>query len=146
MCSLELWGRVTVSLEGTVDNIGSLVHKVWHDGLVHGAVPWDVSWFSHSVSVDYLVVLVEDWGLSSSPLSMGVWDWWVSWENSAEIPPVEIWVVQESSLVEAVIVEHNGSLVSKTPTNSSRHKEDQISPGNPASNVEVFNWKLPDHS
>lgn len=135
-------GRVTVSLEGSVDDVRALVDEVWHDWLVHGTVPWDVSWLSHSVSVDHLVVLVEDWGLPGSPLSVGIWHWRVSWENSAEIPPVEVWVVQQGPLVEALVVEHNWSLISQTSADSSGYEEHQVCPCDPASHVEVFNWQF----
>lgn len=146
ICSLELWGRVTVSLEGTVDDVRALVHKVWHDWLVHGAIPWDISWLSHSVSIDHLVVLVEDWSLPGSPLSVGIWNWRVPWQDSADVPPIEVWVVQQSPLMEAVVVENNWSLISKTPTDSSRHEEDHVCPSDPASDIEVFDWQFSDYS
>lgn len=142
--SLELRSGVTVPLEGSVDDIRALVHKVWHDRLVHGAVPWDVSWLSHSVSVAHLVVLMEDWSLSGSPLSVSVWNWRVSWENSRKVPPPEVWVVQECPLVEPVVVGHEWSLVSETSCNSSGEKEDQVGPGNRASHIEILNGQFPD--
>lgn len=145
-CSLECWGRVAVSLESTIDDISTLIVEVWHHWLVHGAVPWHISWLSHSVSVAYLVVLMEDWLLPSHPLSVGIWNWWVPWKNSADIPPVEVWIVQESPLVESVIVEYDWSLVTKTSSNTFGHEEQEICVGDPASNIEALNWKFPDDS
>lgn len=140
--SSELWGGWAVSLEGSVDNIGTHVVQVWHHWLVHWTVPWDVSWLSHSVSVASLVVLVEDWRLSSSPLSVGIWHRWVLWENSSQVPPEHVWVVQECSGVELMVVHNDWSFVSETSTSSSWHEEEQVSVWDPASNVEILNWKL----
>lgn len=144
-CSLECWGGVAVSLEGSVDDIGSLVDEIRHHWLVHGAVPWDISWLPHSVSVAHLVVLVEDWLLPGHPLSMGIGNWRVPRENSADVPPVEVWVVQESPFVESVVVENDWSLVTETSADALRHEEQEICVGDPASNIETLNWKFPDH-
>jgi hypothetical protein len=61
---------------------------------------------------------MEDWLLSSSPFSVGIWNWRVLWENSGQIPPEEIWVVQQSSGVELMVVENNWSLISETSSKS----------------------------
>ena len=121
--SLELRRRVRVSLERTVDYIGSLVDQVWHHWLAHRSIPWNVSWLSHSVSVYSTMVLVEHWSLSSAPLSVSVWNRWVAWQNTANIPPEQVWIVKESSLVESMVIEHDWSLISQTSTNTSRHEE-----------------------
>ena len=68
--SLELGGGIAVSLEGTVDDIGSSVHEIWHNWLILRSIPRNVSWLSDSVSVTGLVVLMEYWLLSGSPLSV----------------------------------------------------------------------------
>ena len=78
-CSLELRGGVVVPLECSVDNLGAHVHHVGHDGLALRAVPRNISGLSVSVSVGRSVILVEDRGLSGSPLSVGVGDRWVPW-------------------------------------------------------------------
>ena len=145
-CSLEWGSGVAVSLEGTVDNICSGIDKIWHDWLILRTVPWNISWLSNSVSVTGLVVLMEYWGLSSSPLSVGIWNWWVLWENSAKVPPEEIWVVHQSSSVELMVVHDNWSLVSETSSESLRNEEHQVEVRQPASDVEVLNWELSDSS
>ena len=116
--SLKSWGRVGVSLEGTVDDIGSLIDEIWHNWLIHRSIPWNISGLSQSISVTDLVVLMEDWHLSCSPFSMGIWDWRVLWQNSCPIPPKEVWEVKLGPLVESMIVENDWSLVSKTSTDS----------------------------
>lgn len=145
-CSLKLRSGVGVPLEGSVDDIGTLVDEVGHDWLVHGTVPWDISRLSSSVSVAYLVVLMEDWLLPGHPLSVSIWNWWVPWQHSADVPPVEIWVVQESSLVESVVVEYDWSLVTQTSADTLGHEEQEVCVGNPASDIEVLNWEFPDDS
>ena len=145
-CSLKLWSRVAVSLEGTVDDIGSLVHEVWHDWLVHGSIPWDVSWLSHSVSVTGLVVLMEYWSLSSSPFLVVIWNWRVSWQHSSQIPPEQVWVVQQCSRIEFLIVEYNWSSESKTSSESLGDEIVDVEIGQPASNIEVLNWELSNNS
>ena len=125
LSSLESRGGVAVSLEGTVDDIGSSVHKIWHNWLILRTIPRNISWLSNSVSVASLVILMEDWRLSSSPLSMRIWNWWVLWKNSGQIPPEEIWIVQESSSMELMVVEYNWSLISKTSSESLRYEDNQ---------------------
>ena len=142
LCSFKLWSRVAVSLESTVDNIGSLIHKIWHNWLVHRSIPWYVSWLSHSVSVTGLVVLMEYWSLSGSPFLVVIWNWRVSWQNSSQIPPEQVWVVQESSGIEFLIVEYNWSSESKTSTKSLGDEIVDVEISQPASNIEVFNWEL----
>ena len=144
--SLERSSGVAVSLESTVVHVGASVHKVWHDWLVLRTVPRNVSWLSDSVSVAGLVVLMEHWLLSSSPLSVGVWNWRVLWENSADVPPEQVWVVQQGSRVELMVVENNWSLVSQTSAESLGHEDDQVEVSEPASDVEVLDWKLSDDS
>ena len=139
-CSLEWCSRVAVSLEGAVDDVGSLVDQVRHDWLTLRTIPRNISWNSHSVSVASSVVLVEHWGLSSSPLAMRIWNWRVSRQNFTKIPPEEIWIVQESSLMESAVVENNWSLVSQTSSNTLRHEEKHVCISNPASSIEILDW------
>lgn len=140
--SLECGSRVAVSPEGTVDDIGSSVHEIWHNWLILRTVPRNISWLSEPVSIAGLVVLMEDWGLSSSPLSVSVWNRWVLWQDSAEVPPEEIWVVGESSRVESVVPHDNWSLESKTSSESLGDEEHEVGVRQPASNVEILDWEF----
>ncbi len=88
------------------------------------------------------MVLMEDWSLSSAPLAMGIWNWWVAWQNSAHIPPEEVWIVEKSALMEPMVVEHDWSLESQTSANTTRHEKDHVCVGEPASHVEVLDWQL----
>jgi hypothetical protein len=88
------------------------------------------------------MVLMEDWSLPGAPLAMSVWNWWVAWQNTADIPPEEVWIVEESALMEPIVIEHDRSLVSQTSTNTTGHEEDHVSVGDPASHVEVLDWQL----
>ena len=126
MLSLEWGSRVAVSLEGTIDDIRASVHKIWHNWLILRAVPWHVSWLSDSVSVASLVVLMEDWGLSGSPLSVSIWNWWVLWENSSNVPPEEIWVIHQSSSVELMIVHDYWSLVPQSSSKTLGNEEHEV--------------------
>jgi hypothetical protein len=56
---------------------------------------------------------MEYWLLSSSPFSVWIWNWWVLWENSSQVPPEEIWIIQQSSSVELMVMEDGWSLISK---------------------------------
>ena len=140
--SLKLRCRVAVSLESTIDYIGALVVKIGHGGLVHWPVPWDISDLSGSVSVAGLVVLMEDWSLSGSPLSVGIWHWWVSWKHSGHVPPEEVWVVRQSSVMELMIVEDDWSLVSQTSAETLTYEEINVEVCNTASPIETLDWKF----
>ena len=144
MVSLKLRDRVAVSLESTIDDIGSRVHEVWHDWLVLGTVPWHVSGLSHSVPIAGPVVLMVYWVLPNSPLEMGIWNRWVLRKDSSQVPPKQVWVVVQGSLVDEVIVHGDWSLVSEASANTVTHEEVQVSPCEPASHIEVLNWKLSD--
>ena len=92
------------------------------------------------------MVLMEHWLLSRSPLSVGVWHWRVLWKNSADVPPEQVWVVQQGSGVELVVVENNWSLISQTSAESLGHEDDQVEISEPASDVEVLDWELSNDS
>ena len=124
--SLEWGSGVAVSLEGTVDDISTSIDEIRHDWLILRAVPWNISWLSNSVSVTGLVVLMEDWSLSGSPLSVSIWNWWVLWENSSQVPPEEVWIVHQGSSVELMIVHDNWSLVSESSSKTLGNEEHQI--------------------
>ena len=93
LSSVELRGGVRVPLESSVDDVGSLVDEVRHDGLVLRSVPGNVSGLSESVPVAVLVVLMEDGGLSHSPLEVGVGHGGALGESTGEVPPEEVGVV-----------------------------------------------------
>lgn len=144
-CSLKLGHGVSVSLEGTVDDVCAIVVEVGHDWLALGSVPRNVSWLSHSVSVGGSVVLVIDGGLSGSPLSVGIGHRRVSGEHPTASPPEEVWVVHERLGVELIVVEHDGSVGEETTAQAPDHEVDAVGVGEPASHVEVSDGQLSDH-
>lgn len=95
MSSLELGHCVAVSLEGAVDNIRADIDHIRHNWLVLRAVPRNISGLSLSVSVGGSVVLMVDGSLSSSPLSVCIWERGVLGENLGQVPEEEIWVVHQ---------------------------------------------------
>jgi hypothetical protein len=133
---------IAIPFESSVDDIGSCVDEIWHDWLVLRTIPWNVSWLSKSVSVAGLVILMEDWSLSCSPFSVGIWDRWVLGKNPGDVPPKEVRVVHQGSGVEVVVVHHQWSLISQTSSESLGNKEYKPGVGQPASNIKVLNWKL----
>ena len=64
-----------------------------------------------SVSVHILVVLMVDWSLASSPFSVRVGHGRVLGQDAGNRPVEQVWVVDESLVVEGVIVHHQGSVV-----------------------------------
>lgn len=99
--------RVAVALESTVNDVGSVVVHVWHDWLVHAAVPRNVARLSEPVSVNVLVSHVENRVLTGPPLAMCIWHWWVLRQHAGHIPVEEIGVVSECLSMESVIVHNN---------------------------------------
>lgn len=142
--SFELWDCVDVSLEGSVDDVGTHIDHVWHDWLIHRTIPRNVSWLSVSVSISGSVVLMVDWGLSSSPLSVSVGKRWVSGKHLGKIPVEQVWVIHKRLGLECVIIHDNGSSPSQTSTETSSNEIDDPSISQPASNVEVLNGQLSD--
>ena len=114
----------------------------WHDWLVHGSIPRNVSWLSESVSITSFMVLMVHWLLSISPLSMGIWHWWVLWQDSGKLHPEHVWVVEERSHSVMVVVENDWSLMSQTSTSTSGHVSDQVDVYKGASGVETLDWQL----
>lgn len=144
VCSLEGGSRVAVTLEGTVNDIGAGIDKVRHDGLILRAIPRDVARLSHAVSVASLMVLMEDRGLSGSPLAVSIGHRRVSRENTGDVPPEEVRVVEQSSHVELRVVRDERSLVSETAANAVGHEETHPAVGEDASGVEVLDGELTD--
>jgi hypothetical protein len=60
------------------------------------------------------MVLMVDWSLSSSPLSVGVTDVWTLGEDSSSVPEEEVRVVNQRLSVDSMVVHDNGSSVLKT--------------------------------
>ena len=123
-----------------------MIDEVGHDRLRLGTIPRDVSRLSESVPIDSFVSLMIDGSLPSSPLSVGIRNWRVLGKSPAEIPPEEIWVVQQGSCVELMVVEDDWSLISQTSSESLRHKDDQVEVSQPASNIEILNRELSNNS
>ena len=81
---------------------------------------------------------MEDWSLSSSPLSVSIRNWRVLRESPAKIPPEEVWVVQQSSEVELIVVGNQWALVSETTAQTSVDEVENPKIGNDTSSVEGF--------
>lgn len=140
--SFKLWNSVAIALECTVGNFCTVIVKERHDWLVHSSIPLYISWFSESVSVHILVILVEHWVLSGSPFSVCIWSWWVLWQDSAATPIEQVWVVCECLSVNAVIVHDKWSVESETSTKTTNYEVNNPSVSNPASSIEAFNWEF----
>ena len=140
--SLQLRSGVDISLEGAVNDLGADVDHVGHDWLVLGSVPTNVSWLSVSVSVGCSMVLMENRGLSGSPLAVSVWNRWVLGQNLSQVPPEEIWVVNEGLGMDGMVVHDNGSSVSETSSETTGHEVDEPSVCEPASHIEVLDRKF----
>jgi hypothetical protein len=111
-----LGSRVAVTFEGSVDYICAVVVQVWHDWLIHAAIPSNISWLSESVSVHILVSHVEHWVLSGSPLAVSIWHWRVLGQYTSHVPEKEIGVVSQSLCMERVVVHNNGTVALETTT------------------------------
>ena len=57
---------------------------------------------------------MEHWGLSDPPLVVWVLNWWVSWENSGQVPEEKVGIVQQCSVVELSTVDNQWSLIPKS--------------------------------
>jgi len=119
------------------------VHE-WHDWLVLRTVPLNESWSSVSVSVHILVVLVVDWHLACHPLTVGIWNRWVLWQDTGHGPVEEVWVVDEGLGVEGMVPEDGWSVVSETTAGSTDDVVDNPAVSESATSVEVFDWQLTD--
>ena len=109
-CSFELGAGVDVALERAVVDIGAVIVKEWHHGLVLRTVPLDVARLPQPVPVHILVVLVVDRGLASSPLAVRIRSRRTPREDTADGPVEEVWVVHQRLGVPGVIVEDYWSI------------------------------------
>lgn len=145
-CSSQLRSGCHITLECSIVHLGAGVVQEWHHWLVHGTVPLDVSWSSVSVSVHILVVLMEDWLLPGSPLTVGIWDWWVLWKNTGESPVQQVWVVLQGLEMPWMVVENNWAVLEKTTATTSDAVVDNPDVGESASCIEVLDWEFTDGS
>ena len=145
-CSLELGHGVDVPLEGSVVDVGAIVVQVGHRWLVHGAVPLNVPGASVAVPVHILVVLMVDRRLSCAPLAMSIGSRGGLGQHTSDRPVEEIWVVDESLGVEAVVVHHDGAVVAETAADTTHEEPADPAVGQPASHIEVLDGELTDDS
>lgn len=122
--------------------MGAVVVQVGHDGLVHSTVPLHVSGLSESVSVHVLVVLMVHGVLSGSPLSVGIGHGRVGGQNPAQVPVEKVGVVSQGLRVLGVVVQHDGSGVTETSTDTTEDEEDDPTVSQPASSVEALDGEL----
>ena len=122
-----------------------VVHE-GHNRLVHGTIPLDVAWFSESVPIGVLVVLMEDWHLASLPLTVGIRYRGVSGQYTGQVPVEQVRVVGQSLHVDGVVVKYNGTVVGETTSESTNDEPANVEVSNPASDVEVLNRKLTNNS
>ena len=98
-----------------------------------------------AVTIHVLVILVIDWSLASSPLTVRIGHGWVLGKNAADRPVEQIWVVHKSLGIEGVIVQHNGSIAAETAADTPNNEVADPTVGQPAPHVEVFDGKLTDN-
>ena len=121
-----------------------MIVKVGHHWLVHGTVPLDIARLSVAVSVHILVVLMVDWSLASSPLSVRIRDRRVLGEDAGDGPVEQIGVVDQSLGVEGMVIEDKWAVVTETTADTSNNEVADPSVGQPASHVEILDGKLAD--
>lgn len=92
------------------------------------------------------MVHVEHGVLACSPLAVRIWHWGVLRKDAGHIPVEQIWVVSKRLSVEGMIVHNQGSVVSKTTTESSDNEPHAPHVSEAASSVEVSNRQFTDHS
>lgn len=102
---------------------------IWHDWLVHGTIPLNVSGTTHAVPVDVLVVLMVDWSLAGAPLAMSIWSGSSLGQYTSQRPVEQVRVVDESLSIEAVIVQDNRAVVAQTTSNSSNDEPADVKVG-----------------
>ena len=97
-----------------------------------------------AVTIHVLVILVIDWRLASSPLTVRIGHRWVLGQHTAAGPVEQVWVVHEGLGVEAVIVQHNGSVAAQTTADTPNEEVADPAIGQPAPHVEVLDRELAD--
>ena len=97
-----------------------------------------------TVTIHILVILVIDWSLASSPLTVRIGHGWVLGKNAADRPVEQIWVVHQSLGVEGMIVQDNGPIAAETAADTPNDEVADPAVGQPAPHVEVFDGELAD--
>ena len=95
-----------------------------------------------AVTIHVLVILVIDWSLASSPLTVRIGHGWVLGKNAADRPVEQIWVVHQSLGVEGMIVQDNGSIAAETAADTPNDEVADPAVSQPAPHVEVFDGEL----
>ena len=142
--SLELGHGVAVALEGSVDDIGTVVVHVRDDGLVHGTVPLYVARRSVTVPVTILVRVMVHRVLTSPPLAMCIRNWGVLGKHTGHGPVEQVWVVGKGLGIQGVIVQTDGTVVTETLSESPDHEVGDPDVSDTATCVEVLDGELTD--
>ena len=95
-----------------------------------------------AVTIHVLVILVIDWSLASSPLTVRIGHGWVLGKNAADRPVEQIWVVHQSLGVEGMIVQDNGSIAAETAADTPNDEVADPAISQPAPHIEVFDGEL----
>jgi len=89
---------------------------------------------------------VENWVLSSSPFAVSIRNRWILRKNSGHVPVEQVWVVSKCLCVKSVIVHNNRSVALETTTQTSHNEVNYPAVGDPATDVEIFDWQFTDDS
>jgi len=65
------------------------------------------------------VILMIDWGLSCSPLSVSIREGWVSWKNLSDVPEEQVRVIHKRLCVQGVVVQKYWSVMFQTSAETS---------------------------
>ena len=144
--SLELGNRVAVSLESTIENIGTVIVHEWDSWLVHGTVPLHVARASVTVSVNVLVRKMEHRVLASPPLTVCIRNWGVLGQDTSNVPVEQVRVVSKRLGIESIVVHHDGTVVTKTLTESSNYEVGDPEVSKTNTHVEALDWELTNNS
>lgn len=93
MISFKLRNCVDVSFESSINNVCTNIYHVRHNWLALSTIPRNIAGLSKSVSVCGLVILMVDWSLSSSPLSMSIRNGRILRKHSGKGPVEQVWIV-----------------------------------------------------
>ena len=118
--------------------------QVGHHGLVHGAVPLNVPGASETVPVHVLVVLMVDRCLSGAPLAVSIGSGGCLGKHTGDGPVGEVWVVDQSLGVEAMVVHDEGTVVAETTADTTHNEPADPTVGQPAPHIEVLDGELTD--
>ena len=105
-------------------------------------VPLDEAWFTESVPVNVLVVLMVSRLLKQSPLDVRISNGRVFGNDAAQIPPKEVRVVHQRLHVHVVVVVDVGSIPKETSSDAATNKVLNVEVANERSCVEALNWQF----